>query len=145
VQASYQAAALAASDRTRRLTEGTSFVTETVFSHPSKLDLLRDARARGHSVWLIYIAVASVDISLRRVERRVRLGGHDVPPAKVVARTERSLQNLHPAVAIADRVDLYDNSDTTHAFRRVCRWENGSLVWRADRLADWIARLIDGA
>ncbi len=45
--ASYRAARMADERRSRFLDEGRDFSTETVFSHPSKLDLVGDALRRG--------------------------------------------------------------------------------------------------
>ena len=43
----------------------TSFVTETVFSHPSKVDLVRAAAAAGYQVTL-HVVMVPVDLSVAR-------------------------------------------------------------------------------
>ena len=43
-EASYEAAKIAADRRAEIISKGGDFVTETVFSHPSKLDMVREAR-----------------------------------------------------------------------------------------------------
>ncbi|NNU79888.1 hypothetical protein HMH01_05475 [Halovulum dunhuangense] len=56
--AAYEAARIAASRCQDFLNRVEDFVTETVFSHPSKLDLLHDARARGFDIILMHIRQA---------------------------------------------------------------------------------------
>ncbi|MCA9687871.1 MAG: hypothetical protein KC457_37280, partial [Myxococcales bacterium] len=53
--ASYEAARIAAERRQNFLNRSGDFVTETVFSHPSKLDLIRVARSKGFDFVLMHI------------------------------------------------------------------------------------------
>ena len=57
-----------------------------------------------------YQRTSSSDINVRRVQERVRNGGHDVPEEKIRSRYTRSLQNLAKLVRIADRTRVIDNS-----------------------------------
>ncbi|MDB5932613.1 MAG: hypothetical protein JWR60_4320, partial [Polaromonas sp.] len=68
--------------RALQLARGESFVSETVFSHASKLALIEEALARGYVVALYIVALDDPQRLLARVRRRVQEGGHDVPPAK---------------------------------------------------------------
>jgi predicted ABC-type ATPase len=138
---SYEAAEQAARERTRLLRAGRSFATETVFSHPSKIELIKQAQAAGFFVWLIYIGVASPAVSIQRVRRRVRLGGHDVPDEKIVARSKRALENLRRARSLADLVDVYDNTDEEQAYRHIARWRGRQLVFRLAPPPAWAASL----
>src|SRR5262245_65934932 len=54
-----QAAGLADKRRDELLEAGLSFVAETVFSHPSKLDLIEKAKRRGFRVILNHCGVSS--------------------------------------------------------------------------------------
>src|SRR5438046_9023070 len=53
----YDAAALAELARSRALAARRSFIAETVFSHPSKMDLIRQAKQAGYKVSLHVIMV----------------------------------------------------------------------------------------
>ena len=57
MEASYRAADIAAERRTRLLENRKSFATETVFLHPSKLDVITQARARGYMVIVMHVGV----------------------------------------------------------------------------------------
>jgi len=50
----YEAAQLAASDRSERIQNRRSFATETVFSHKSKVDLLKEATHASYRVTLLW-------------------------------------------------------------------------------------------
>jgi predicted ABC-type ATPase len=97
--------------RAALLAEGEAFVTETVFSHPSKLELLAQARANGFATALYIVCVDDPRLLLARVRARVREGGHDVPPDKIITRYPRTLALLRDALALAEVSFLFDGSD----------------------------------
>ena len=94
--------------RAARLAHGESFISETVFSHESKLALIEKAVAHGYVVALYVVALDDPQRLLARVQRRVREGGHDVPPEKILARYPRTLANLSKAVGLATVAYLYE-------------------------------------
>ena len=134
---------IAAEERARLLTAGTSFITETVFSHPSKLELVDDALARGYLVHL-HVILLPVDVAVLRVAERVELdGGHVVPEAKIRARYERLWPLVAQARLRADRTEFFDNSTAHRPFHRVAEYQRGLLIgepawpiWTPTALAD---------
>lgn len=145
---SFEAARVLDKKRAEMIERGESFVTETVFSDPhgAKLDMLRAAVEAGFDVRLIYIGIANPALSKERVAQRVAIGGHDVPTEKLAARFTRSLENLKAAVAIVPFVKVYDNSSSTAPYRLLARFENGSLVERAEgRMPAWTRGIIPPA
>ena len=139
----YSAAATIAAIRDQLIREGESFITETVFSDPvgEKVQVLADAVASGFDVTLIYIGVASPDLSRLRVQARVAAGGHDVPAEKLVARYRRSLENLHRAIQQLPRVRIYDNSSFQSPHRFLGEFRGGKTVQQTnDAVPDWALR-----
>lgn len=130
----YEASELAALQRERALKRHRSFATETVFSHPSKLDLLRAARKAGYRVTLHIILVPEV-LAVARVHQRVRAGGHDVPEEKIRSRYARLWGHLREAVEECDETVVYDNSRAARPYRRVAEYLDG----RAVRAPEWPA------
>jgi predicted ABC-type ATPase len=126
----YEASRLAAAERSRLLGARTSFVTETVFSHPSKVELVRRAAAYGYLVNL-HVILVPVELSVARVSERVRRGGHAVPGDKIRQRHARVWALVARAVDDADRTVFYDNSRAARPFREVARYEAGRLVEEA--------------
>ena len=124
VERSYDAAKLAAAQRDGAIRQGRSFLAETVFSHPSKLDLIRAAQAQGYLVEL-HVVMIPEELAVARVECRVRAGGHDVPAEKVRGRFQRLWELVREAIALADQATVYDNARARKPFRVVARYVEG--------------------
>lgn len=105
------ARAWADGERAALLKRRESFVTETVFSHPSRLELMARARKQGCEVVLYVLCVDESRVLIERVKQRVEQGGHAVPAHKVVTRYPRTLALLHEALALADLSLLIDGAD----------------------------------
>ncbi len=127
----HEASALAAEQRERMLAARRSFITETVFSHVSKLELVEHARSLGYLVSLHVVAVPE-ELSVLRVPERVHNGGHDVPEAKVRARWHRLWPLVADAITIADDASVYDNSSARFPHRRVATFWRGRPVGEVD-------------
>lgn len=97
--------------RKRLLQEGKRFSFETVFSHVSKLDIMKEAKAQGYKVYLYFVSTEMPDINVERVASRKAQGGHDVPEALIRSRYYRSLDFLYEACQIAYQVFFFDNSN----------------------------------
>jgi predicted ABC-type ATPase len=105
----YEAAQVAAETRAHLIASGRSFIAETVFSHRSKLDLIRSAQGAGYQV-VLHAMLVPEELAVRRVAYRVQAGGHDVPERKIRERYHRLWQLVAQAISLADRAALYDNS-----------------------------------
>jgi predicted ABC-type ATPase len=84
---------------------------ETVLSSEKYRAPVEFVRERGGFVGLIYVALVSPDLACARVARRVRAAGHAVPPEKIRARWNRSLENLAWFALHASAFWIFDNSD----------------------------------
>lgn len=105
----YEAARVAAETRAYLIAGGRSFIGETVFSHRSKLDLIRSAQAAGYQV-VLHVMLVPEELAVRRVAYRVQAGGHDVPERKIRERYHRLWPLVAQAISMVDRAVLYDNS-----------------------------------
>jgi len=114
-----------------------SFALETTLSGQTGLSAMRHAKVAGYRVLLFYVGIATPEDALRRIERRVRLGGHDVNSADVRRRYWRSLRNVAGAVQMADEAVLFDNSNDGEA-QFVARYERGLLVESGNIRPDWV-------
>jgi predicted ABC-type ATPase len=74
---------LAAKIRNQYIEARQSFVTETVFSHASKNQLIHNAQKAGFEVILNHVHVSSAELAYKRVQDRVGAGGHNVPKNKI--------------------------------------------------------------
>jgi len=96
--------------RKKLLSERKKFSFETVFSHPSKVDIMKEAVKAGYKVYLYFVSTKSPTINQYRVEVRVKQGGHDVPKDKITDRYYRSMNLLHEASQYAYQAFYFDNS-----------------------------------
>lgn len=136
----YQAAEVAAKLRRELVSQGESFVFETVFSDPvgEKLTFLKDAARQGYSVVLCFIGIANADRSEERVAMRVSQGGHDVPADKLTARFPRTLANLKQAIMDLPCVAIFDNDDLAAPFRLAAIYQNGQTTFSATPIPRWL-------
>jgi predicted ABC-type ATPase len=96
--------------RKKLLSLNKRFSFETVFSHHSKLDIMKDAKEAGYKVYLYFVSTESPEINKFRVAARVRKRGHNVDPEKIESRYYKSLDLLHDAAQLAYQAYFFDNS-----------------------------------
>ena len=121
------------------LTAKTSCVSETVFSHESKLALITRAQAIGFQVVLHVVSVSDPQRLPERVMQRVREGGHNVPAQRILDRYPRTMANLKIAVRLADLAFIYDSPDVgqgAHLLVAMCEKEQTSLF--VDKPPVWV-------
>lgn len=106
---SYDAARIAADTRQALITAGQPLIAETVFSHPSKLELVETAIAAGYHVH-IHALLVPPDLSVARVAWRVAAGGHHVPEDKIRQRSARLWPLVADAIVLATSATVYDSS-----------------------------------
>jgi predicted ABC-type ATPase len=122
----YEAAGVAADTRTKLIELGQSFIAETVFSHPSKLDLIRAAHAEGYIV-VLHVMLIPEDLAVERVKHRVQSGGHDVPETKIRERHRRLWAFVADAIARCDTATIYDNS-AVRGPRIIAQMSGGDII-----------------
>ena len=95
----------------RLANSGADFAFESTLSGVSHLSRLKRWKEAGYRLEIIYLALPSPEIALRRILTRVQQGGHGVPKADVVRRFQRSWENFKRLYQpIADAWMVYDNS-----------------------------------
>ena len=142
-QASYDAAAIAGQQREHAIKQKQNFCFETVFSHPSKIDILAVAKAAGYDINLVVIYLTDPEINKARVKQRVTDGGHNVPEDKIESRIPRSHKNIAIAVDLCDSVYIFDNSSFDNPFRRIATKEDGEVALHDDDTPEWVANLFN--
>lgn len=134
---SYLASRVAEFLRYALLASRQSFTFETVMSHPSKLDFLRDAKAVGFRTYLYFVATEDPEINVARVRARVQKKGHDVNRDKIISRYARTLDSLFDAVRLVNRAFIFDNSAT--APQLIVEVEEGRKVsFKTEVIPAWV-------
>ena len=114
------------------LQAGKKISLETVFSHSSKIELIRKARDAGYKVYLYYICTESPEINIFRIKKvRVQQAGHDVPEDKIRSRYDRSLGLLYEASQMCYQAFYFDNSGDEKPFKPFAHFkiEKRKKVW----------------
>src|SRR5690606_18543712 len=94
------------------LQKGEKFSFETVFSHHSKVDIIKQAKDNDYKVYLYFVSTEDPAINVYRVkEVRVKQqNGHDVEETKILERYNRSMDLLYEAAQYCYQVYFFDNS-----------------------------------
>ncbi len=97
--------------RKKLLLEEKKFSFETVFSHQSKVDIIKQAKEAGYKVYLYFVSTEHPSINVYRVkEVRVKEKGHDVDEEKIISRYYRSMDLLYEAAQNCYQAYFFDNS-----------------------------------
>ena len=134
--------------RAALLQAGQSFVSETVFSHESKLALIAHAQRCGFAVVLLVVCMDDPERLLARVHQRVQEGGHAVSDERILARYPRTLLHLAQALRLADLSMLYDTGGASDEADKVnlpvrvavCRGPKTQCLVK--RLPKWAALIL---
>lgn len=87
------------------------FAFESTLSGLTYAVRMRQWKAAGYRIEIVFLQLASVRLALRRIADRVRQGGHPVPPDDVRRRFERGWLNFERVYRpLADAWAVYDNS-----------------------------------
>ena len=138
------AAKLAEKKRTELVAQRASFITETVFSDPvgAKVRMLRDTQTAGYAIVLIFVCVDSAELTAKRVETRVALKGHNVPPEKIRERYERMRPNVKAALPFVDLGLVIDNSSFNTPHRLVAVTDRGTVIVRNAPMPWWAEEVL---
>lgn len=140
--ASYKAARIAEHLRKDLLTKGVSFCFQTVFSHPSKIDFMADAKAQGYEIILVVIHLENDQLNQARVSQRINEGGHSVPTEKIISRIPRTLDNIRRAIPLADEAYLLDNSSLDEPFQQLAIIKQGLINFKIEQLPEWASETL---
>ena len=95
-----------------------TFAFETTLATRSYAGWLRKLCAQGYDLSLIYLWLRTPETAIKRVQDRVRLGGHDIPEEVVRRRYHKGVQNFF---AILPRTGWYmiTRFQTRHSWWRL--------------------------
>jgi predicted ABC-type ATPase len=136
-----QGQALADAERARLMAARQSLVTESTFSHVSKVDLVRDALTLGYRVLIYHVGLESADLAVARVQERASNGGHSVPEDRIRVRYTRNRSFIRDAMLLATGGLVFDNSLLGAPPRRVVTFVGGRALLVDAILPEWVAEV----
>lgn len=120
------------------LNKGMNFTQEATLSGVRTLKTIKRARSLDYFIRLYYVGVNTSDESIRRIENRVRKGGHNIPTEDVERRFNKRFEDLAKVLPYCNEVRLFDNEN---GFVEVAEYRNGSLILKTEDPPLWVAAL----
>jgi predicted ABC-type ATPase len=137
---SYEGAFIASFIRHLLIAQNKSFSFETVMSHTSKIDEIKQVVSLGYNAYLYFVCIDSPEVNVSRVNNRVEKGGHEVAEDKIIDRYYRTLENLHLALPHCYRAYLFDNSGKEQLL--IAEVYKGSMELKTDKLPNWFIKFV---
>jgi len=110
----------------------TSFAFESTLSGRTYQRYLEQARQRGYVIVIHFLWVSSVSLCLRRINHRVKKGGHNVPETDVRRRYHSSLRNFFELyLPLASQAYLWDVTYTPPDL--IATWQNSELAIKDEK------------
>jgi predicted ABC-type ATPase len=122
------------------LEKNISFTQETTLAGKRVEKTILQARKQGYYISLFYLGLDSMEESLRRIENRVRKGGHSIPPEDVRRRYESRYEALGRVLPYCDEVVFYDNEN---GFVKVAEMRNNHFYFCNGYRPKWLEELKD--
>lgn len=112
-----------------------SFTQETTLAGHRTIKTIKQARKQGYNIVMYYVGLNSKEESIRRIENRVRKGGHNIPTEDVIRRFDSRIESLKKAALLCDSVVFYDNEN---GFVKVAEIKNNKFYFLNGYRPDWI-------
>ncbi|TWU09498.1 Zeta toxin [Symmachiella macrocystis] len=105
-----------------------NFAFETTLASRSFAPWLKELRASGYLVHLVFLWLPSPEFAIGRVAMRVEQGGHHVPDETVVRRYHAGLNNFFQLYRpVADSWSIIDNSGTGEQ-TPIALWQENATI-----------------
>lgn len=97
------------------LARNESFAFETTLSARTYKNKILKAKKQGYTVTLLFFWLENIELAKKRVEIRVKEGGHNIPQDIIERRYIRGIKNLFDIyLEIVDGTLIFDNSYGKH-------------------------------
>lgn len=116
------------------------FAVETTLSGTFFLRHMQLAKEEGYEIVIYFIGLQDVQMHIDRVASRVEQGGHWIAEEDIRWRYGQSLQNLKPAVSLADQLIMIDNTFEPTIIAEI---RNSQLMYKLDQVPNWAKSVLD--
>ncbi len=112
--------------------ERKDFAIETTLATKTYESLFKELKAMRYEIVLLFVYLDSPKEALKRVAKRVKEGGHNIPKEIIERRYERGLKNFKEIyLSIADSWVVFDNTEGTPIL--VARKKDGKVKVMAEK------------
>lgn len=117
------------------LNKNLDFALETTLSSKIFTNLIQKAQAKNYHVTLLFFWLNSQELALKRVQTRVKEGGHNIPEKIIFRRYFRGLNNFFNLYnSIVDEWMFFDNSE--NIYELIAQYKKNEL--RILNISNWI-------
>jgi predicted ABC-type ATPase len=121
---------------------GRSFAVETTLRTTAAIGQAELAHEAGFATQMRFVATDSIAENVARVLQRAQAGGHGASEREIRAIHHASVANLRKAVAVFERVRVYDSTTRWAAPRLVAVARGGRLV-RQGATPGWLGAALE--
>ncbi len=117
---------------------GQSFLIETTLSGRNHFKTVQAAKQAGFDTALHFVFVSELALAKKRVQIRVKLGGHDVPEADQERRYEKSLSHAAEMIHAVDEALVYRNDYRARNHELIAEYRDQTRRFALGELPDWL-------
>lgn len=120
--------------------KGISFHHETTLPGAVVIRQIKKAKEHGFRIVLYYVGIDDVKTAIKRVHKRVAMGGHGIDDRYIIKRYIQLKDRLLQILPLCDTAVMFDN---TKKFRQIAVFME-NRIYDCDRdLPNWFIDLID--
>jgi predicted ABC-type ATPase len=120
-----------------------SFAIETTLRSSITFDQARLAKEAGFQIEMRYLALRDFAMHIERIKARADSGGHSASESTLLPTYRSSLANLSQAIAILDKLWVYDNSKPGGPPRLLLECDQGEVHFIANDPTAWLTSALD--
>lgn len=118
------------------ISQGKDFMIESNLAKDSEYSWIEKMKQKGYEVVVYYLCTDyPEEVHVKRVQGRVREGGHSVPENIIHHRYKISLLYLKTRLSVFDKAYLIDNEETAIVMAELA---NGVIISREDNMPHWV-------
>lgn len=94
-----------------------TFAIETTLAAKNLIKYIHKAKEKEYEVILLFLNLDSEELAIKRVETRVKEGGHNIPEETIIRRYKNGLKNFFQMyIQVVDKWIMVDNSEKEFRF-----------------------------
>lgn len=121
----------------KAVSQGRSFLWETVVAKEKKMELIQSILDRGYHLKCFYIGMDGFNIPIARVAQRYEQGWYTVPESKIIDRYQKSMNYLYQLMQLAESMIIIDSS-SEHG--KIVKWKESNAIQYSDVYCNWLPK-----
>ena len=122
------------------ISTGKSFMIESNLAKEADYKWLENMKKAGYELILYFLSTNDILINIDRVERRVKEGGHFIPPHIVTDRYKMCLLYLRTKLDLFEEAHLIDNSSET--IETIALLKGNRIVFKQASPPSWASDIL---